>query len=146
VTPSAFPDAASYPDVAREPGRLTVGGRALALLRMDHTTARMVDVRPDASHGTLVARVDVPAGANGALALVGRTGTSPTSGKVFSSYALGASPGTLEVTLPDRPDFGRVTAVVVNTSATAIGYDENLAEYVYAGDRAAFRNLRVTGR
>jgi hypothetical protein len=146
VAPSPFPDAASYPDVDREPTRLTVGGAGVPLTRLDNTTARMFDVRPDPAHGTLVAHVDVPPGIKGALALVGRTGKSATSGRVLSAYAQTARGGPLEVTLPDRADLGRVTVVVVNATATAIGYDDDLFEVLYAGNRAPFRNVRVTAR
>lgn len=139
---SAFPDRASYPDVSRS-GSLTIDGAPRPSEVLDHTTFRLIDVTPDPAKGQARLHAELPSGLRGALALVGRTGSSNTEGTVTTVLQQLPSGGTGDVTLPNPGSYGRITAVLVNADPERSGYSYPTRDWIWTRDGQPFANVGV---
>lgn len=137
---SPFPDHASYPDMPRTGTPMSANGAAQAV-RLDHTTFALIDVAPDASKPSIDLHADVPAGMDGTVALVGRTGADPAAGTVTTSAQRLPSGGSAVVSLANPGAFGRITAVLVNEDFSQSGYG---TDWLWTRDGQVFQNVRVT--
>jgi len=119
-----FPDAGcgNYPDVERRAGTSLAIDGAPQPLTLDHTTFALVNVPVDGSKARAHLSATFPAGVDGGIALVGRTGTSATGGTVTSAFRRLPSGGTGELVLDNPGQYGRITAVLVNNSTANAGY------------------------
>jgi len=121
---SGFSEGSLYPDVERR-GSLTPGASTPTSVTLDHTTFAHMNVTPPAAGSDLELIASVPSGTAGAIALVGRTGSSPTSGTVTTRLLPLPQGGSGSVVLPDAGAMGRITAVLVNADASQSGYGTN---------------------
>lgn len=140
---SVYPDSGcgGYPDVERA-STLSIDGPAQSVT-LDHTTFRLLNIPVDASKAQAHLTATLPAGLNGAIAVVGRTGTNPGAGVVTTALRKLPSGGTGEVTLENPGQYGRITAVLVNASAQQTGYNQATEDYIWNQDAQAFSS-RVT--
>ncbi len=138
---SAFPDGSSYPDVTRTTPALAIDGSARSVT-LDHTTFRLIDVTPDASKAQIRLHADLPAGESGAIALVGRTGSSPTAGTVTTQLQQLPSGGSGDVTLASPGSYGRITAVLANADVSKSGY--GATDWLWSRDAQTFANVGVS--
>jgi hypothetical protein len=128
---AGFPD--HYPDVNRD-GTLPVGSQTEGFA-LPHTTFAFFDVPiPGDAPPTVRLTASLPAGTAGAVALVGRTGSDPNGGTVTSNLTQLPVSGTAAVQLDDPAQFGRITAVVVNSDPTRSGFDPQADDYVFTKD------------
>lgn len=141
ATPGVFPDA--YPDVPRDPTALVVDGTAVTRT-LDHTTHALLSVPVPGVAKTYTLTASLPAGVKGAIALVGRTGGSTTSGSVTTKLKQLPSGGAGSVVLPDAETYGRITAVLVNSDATKTGSKLGNGDWNWNADNKQFTNVRVT--
>jgi hypothetical protein len=131
---SGFPEGALYPDVTRA-GSASVNGTG-GTVSLNHTTYALIDVRPT-SAARIKLGMTMPAGTQGALALVGRAGEA-TGGestvvlKVLSKGGLGS------VTVDDPSRFSRLTAVLINSDAKTSGSAPLTRDWTYAHDKQPF--------
>ncbi len=131
---SGFPD--HYPDVPRD-GSLAVGQQTSAFA-LPHTTFEFFDVPVPADAPRTVRLIGtLPAGTAGAVELVGRTGPDPNGGTVTSNLTPMPDGGTAGVQLDNPAQFGRITAVVVNSDFLRSGFDLQANDYVFAHDAGA---------
>jgi hypothetical protein len=129
-----FPDAASYPDVARKGSlRKSANGKRIVL---DHMAYRLLNV-PKSSAARLKLSVS-SGGVRAGLALVGR---DDDTGRVVTAVKFLKHGGSGSVTLDSPGDFERITAVVVNADARANGFDRVRRDWNYTED-----NARLTAR
>ncbi|MBS1676959.1 MAG: hypothetical protein JST08_06200 [Actinobacteria bacterium] len=134
-----FRESYLYPDAPRQ-GSLTLGAPAVTR-HLNHTTFSLLGVH--APSGTAVeVHLTAPAGVGTGLALVGRVG-SERHGRTVKSVAYSRTGGTLTARLADPARFQRITAVVVNADATAVGYSARRLDWRYLTEEAPFR---VSGR
>jgi hypothetical protein len=129
-TPGAgFPD--RYLDVPRD-GVLPAGMQT-APFGLPHTTFAFFDV-PIPAASTIRLSGTLPVGTSGAIALVGRTGTDPAAGNVTTNLTHMPSGGTDVVSLDNPTQFGRITAVVVNSDPSRSGFDPVAQDWVFTRD------------
>ena len=130
-TDTAFPEGNLYPDVQRQ-GHLPLNG-AKRVRRLDHTTYRLLRVRPVTAKRL---RIDASgeAGVATAVAVVGRIGTE-AAGTVVSDIALKRRGGPMSVTLSRPQRFDRITAVLVNADARID--DFGMSDWHYTGNGAS---------
>jgi Family of unknown function (DUF6055) len=128
---AAFPD--RYPDVPRD-ALLPTGSQSVPFA-LPHTTFALFDV-PIPANAPRVIRLTgtLPAGTAGAIALVGRTGTDPNGGVVTTNLTPMAAGGTAAVSLDSPAQYGRITAVVVNSDPSRNGFDPVADDYVFTRD------------
>jgi hypothetical protein len=134
-TETAFPEAGAYPDVSRQ-GSLPLGGR-VRMRRLNHTTFQLLRVRPRAGRALVVDAV-APRGIAAGLALVGRIG-SERHGRVVRVSRFRRDGGRMAVRLPRPGRFDRITAVLVNADARAVGFSARRLDWAYLTDSAPFR-------
>lgn len=126
-----FPD--RYPDMPRD-GSLPVGSQTLPF-EVPHTTFALFDV-PVPANGPRTIRLTgaLPQGTQGAVALVGRTGADPNAGTVTTNVTSMPAGGIAAAQLDNPAQFGRITAVVVNSDTSVSGFDAQLDDYVFTKD------------
>ena len=124
---TGFPDL--YPDVVRSAAVPADGSRVA--LTMDHTTFQHLDV-PLGGLSTPAVQVTAafPEGISGAVALVGRTG-GDTDGAITTRIARVPGGGVARVRVEDPSQFARLTAVVIDSDATAFGFDEVTQDWIF---------------
>ena len=127
-TDTAFPEGSLYPDVERQ-GTLPANGAKRNRV-LDHTTYRLLRVRPANAKSLRVEAVGRPGIATG-LAVVGRIG-GQTDGTVVSDLALKRRRGTMRVQIARPGRFDRITVVLVNPDADVNGF--GLRDWRYTGD------------
>jgi hypothetical protein len=127
---SGFPD--HYPDVPRN-ASLPVGSQTQPFA-LAHTTFALFDVPVPAGAPSIRLTGTLPAGTNGAIALVGRTGGDPNGGTVTSNVVPMPTGGTAVVSLDNPAQFGRITAVVVNADPSQSGFDSNAQDWIFTKD------------
>jgi hypothetical protein len=138
---AGFPDL--YPDVPTRPS-LAVDSTAVSL-QLDHTTFAFRNLTPPTSPKPMVLTATLPTGLRGAIALVGRTGSSTDAGSVTTKIASTASGGRLSVVLPDAQNFGRITAVFVNADPTVTGsWDPAIQDWHFTKDGQSFTAVRAS--
>ena len=126
-----FPDVRRVRDQNNRPFRLVAdsGGGVATLL---HSSYALVDVAPTSS-ARLKLVGNMPRGARGAIALIGRVG-DPVGGAYVVRMNRLPRGGTGTITLEDPSEFSRVTAALINgdarTSGRTFGEDWN-----FIGDR-----------
>lgn len=134
-TDTVFPEADSYPDVARQ-GSLPLNGRILDR-RLNHTTFQLLRVH--ARGGRAVAlTATAPLGYASGVALVGRIG-SERHGHVISALTFKQNGGRMRVHLARPGRFDRLTAVLVNADTRASGFSARRLDWAYLTDSAPFR-------
>ncbi|HEX6711809.1 MAG TPA: fibronectin type III domain-containing protein, partial [Thermoleophilaceae bacterium] len=126
---SGFPD--HYPDMPRTAS--LPAGSGTAPFALPHTTFALFDV-PVTTGPTIRLTGTLPAGTNGAVALVGRTGPDPNGGAVTSSVTPMPSGGTGVVSLDNPGQFGRITAVVVNADPSQAGFSAQTQDWIFTKD------------
>jgi hypothetical protein len=131
-TDTAFPEGDLYPDVQRQGSLPTNGAERHRIL--DHTTYRMLQVKPTAAKALRINAFERP-GVAGAIAVVGRIG-SQTGGTVVSDLALQRRGGFMTVRLSHPERFDRITVVLVNADAKINGFGK--ADWHYTGNKAGF--------
>jgi hypothetical protein len=127
---AGFPD--RYPDVPRE-AQLPAGSETQPFA-LAHTTFALFDVPIPAGASTIRLTGKLPAGTNGAIALVGRTGPDPTAGAVTANVATMPTGGTNVVSLDNPAQFGRITAVIANADPSRSGFDPVAADWIFTKD------------
>jgi hypothetical protein len=134
-----FRESDLYPDVPRQG---TLAPDAPPVTRhLNHTTFSLIRVHAPTGRA-LEVHVTAPEGVAAGLALVGRIG-SERHGRTVKSVAYSAAGGTLTARLSDPARFQRITAVVVNADATAVGYSAGHLDWRYLTEGTPFR---VSGR
>jgi hypothetical protein len=126
---SGFPD--HYPDVPR--AATLPAGSETQPFALPHTTFALFDVPVPATSAIRLTGT-LPAGTIGAIALVGRTGADPNGGAVTSNVVPMPSGGTAVVSLDNPGQFGRITAVVVNSDPSRAGFDPNAQDWIFTKD------------
>jgi hypothetical protein len=76
----------------------------------------------------------LPTGTAGALALVGRTGPDLTSGDVTTKLTPLPAGGIGAVELDGPAQYGRITAIVVNSDVSKGGFDSTADDYIFTRD------------
>jgi hypothetical protein len=133
-TPDAgFPD--HYPDVPRD--GLLPAGNSTVPFALPHTTFALFDVPIPVGAPTIRLTGTLPAGAAGAVALVGRTGSDLNSGIVTTNLTPMPTGGTAAVSLDNPGQYGRITAVVVNSDTTRAGFDPQADDWIFIHDAGA---------
>lgn len=124
---TGFPDL--YPDVIRT-ATVPADGTRLATT-MDHTTFQHVDI-PLAGLSTPTVQVTAtfPEGISGAVALVGRTG-GDADGSLTTRIGRAPAGGVARARIDDPSQFARLTAVVVNSDATQLGFDQATQDWIF---------------
>ncbi len=130
---SGFSEGASFPDVERL-GGISVGDFP-STVELDHTTFALLDVTPTAA-GAVRMNVTAPADNVTGIALVGRTGSSPTAGTIATRFRLLPAGGSGSVELASPGNYGRITAVVVNADPSQSGF--GATDWNYTKDDASF--------
>ena len=132
---SGFSEGPLYPGVERR-GSLTVDAATSTPISLDHTTFAHLDVAPPAPGSDLELIASVPSGTAGAIALVGRTGSSDTAGTVTTQLLPLPQGGSGSVVLPNAGSMGRITAVLVNADVSQSGYGAN--DWTWTKDGQSF--------
>ena len=137
---SQFPDNGAYADVERSGEPLAVGaaGRTVSL---SHTAFALIDVTRKSSRSAVQLKVDVPAGLDATVALVGRTGPDPGAGRVVTETQRLPNGGKGTVTLANPGGYGRITAVLANADFSQSGH--NGSDWAWTRDGQAFQNVQV---
>ena len=131
---SGFPD--RYPDVPRD--GLLPAGTTTVPFSLPHTTFALFDVpAPADSPRAIRLTATLPAGTAGAVALVGRVGADPNAGTVTTQLTQMPVGGTAAVNLDNPAQYGRITAVVVNSDATSSGFDQTAGDWIFTKDATA---------
>jgi hypothetical protein len=134
-TDSVFREGNLYPDLPRQ-GSLGIDGTPIER-RLNHTTFQLLRVQAHSGRAVVVT-VTAPAGFTAGVALVGRIG-SELHGRVVSRLRFKPEGGPMSVRLPDPGRFSRITAVLINADATALGYSARRLDWNYLTDTAPFR-------
>jgi Family of unknown function (DUF6055) len=130
---SGFPD--PYPAVPRD-GVLAAGSETVPFA-LPHTTFALFDVPVPSSQPRVIRLTGtLPTGTAGAIALVGRTGADPAAGVVTTNLTPMPNGGTAAVSLDSPAQYGRITAVVVNSDPSRSGFDPAADDYVFTKDAA----------
>ncbi len=133
-TGSIFREGPLYPDVSRQ-GSLPTNGRPLTR-QLNHTTFQLL--RIDAKGGrAVVLNATAPGGAAAGIALVGRIGPE-RGGRVVSRLRFKRNGGRMAVRLARPGRFDRITAVLVNSDASAFGFSVRRLDWNYLTDTAPF--------
>jgi hypothetical protein len=139
---SGFPDL--YPDVPSRPDLPVDSGTASVTL--DHTTFAFADIQPPAPGLPIGVTANVPPGLKGAIALVGRTGSSDTAGTVTTKITSTKNGGRLLVVLPDASSFGRITAVFINADPSNTGFNSSTGDWNFTRDSQKFTAISASTR
>ncbi|HWO16765.1 MAG TPA: MXAN_6640 family putative metalloprotease [Solirubrobacterales bacterium] len=133
-TGAIFREGPLFPDASRQ-GSLSTDGRPL-IRSLNHTTFQLL--RVDARGGrAVVVDAEAPRGTAAGVALVGRIGTE-RRGRVVSRLRFKRGGGRMSVRLSRPGRFDRVTALLVNADATAVGFSARLLDWNYLTDTAPF--------
>ena len=133
-TGSIFSEAARFPNVSRQ-GHLPATGRPL-IRRLNHATFQLLRVGARGGRA-IVVNARAPRGVTSGLALVGRIGTE-RRGRVVSRLSFKRRGGRMAVRLRRPGRFDRITAVLVNADARAIGFSPRRLDWDYLTDTAPF--------
>jgi hypothetical protein len=133
-TAEEFPEGSLFPD-ARRQGHLPYGTGPQTRL-LNHTTFELLRVKAAAGKAAVVHAV-APEGIAAGLALVGRIG-SERGGRTVAELDYSRRGGTLVVRLADPGRFDRITAVLVNADATALGFSARRLDWRYLTDGLPF--------
>src|SRR3954452_809021 len=139
---SGFPD--TYPDIPAAARPNMAVGAGATTIQLDHTTFAFRDITPPASTATLTLTATLPTGLKGAIALVGRTGTSSTAGTVTKQIQRLTNGGVASVSLPNANSYGRITAVLVNADTTQTGFNNGKQDWAWSNDKQSFTGVGVT--
>lgn len=134
-TGAVFPEGQAFPDVTRQ-GSLPADGRPLDR-RLNHTTFQLLRVHAGAARAVVV-DLAAPRGIPAGLALVGRIG-SERRGRAIKVLRYKRSGGHMSVRLFRPGRFDRVTAVLINADARAVGFSARRLDWAYLTDSAPFR-------
>ena len=140
VPQAPFPTPAELPDVERR-GTLAADGAAVSVT-MDHLSFALYNV-PEAP-GPLRLAASFPEGTSAAIALVGRSGALDGGEVTTELLELpngGAGGVTIEQPAPFYDSGGRITAVLVNSDASQLGWSDSLGDWRWSRD-----SQRVTAR
>jgi hypothetical protein len=130
-----FPDV--YPDIpASQRPNMTVNASATSMT-LDHTTFAFRNIAPPGTPTTLRLAATLPAGLDGAVALVGRT----TGGTVVKSVQKTTTGGALSTTLA-AGTYARITAILVNSDTSTNGFAGS--DWNWTADNKSFTGVRVT--
>jgi hypothetical protein len=133
-TGSIFREGRLYPDVSRQ-GALPTNGRPLSR-SLNHTTFQLL--RVDTRGGrAVVVNAEAPREIAAGVALVGRIG-GERRGLVVSRLRYKRNGGRMAVRLPRPGRFDRVTAVLINADARALGFSARRFDWNYLTDTAPF--------
>jgi hypothetical protein len=133
-TGAIFREGPLFPDVPRQ-GSLPTDGKAL-VRSLDHTTFQLLRVDADGGRAVVV-NAEAPRGGAAGIALVGRIGTV-SRGRVVSRLRFKRGGGRMAVRLSRPGRFDRITAVLINADATAVGFSARLFDWNYLTDTAPF--------
>jgi hypothetical protein len=137
---SGFPDL--YPDVPTRPGLpVDIGSTSITL---DHTTFAFRDIQPPAAGLPIAVSATLPPGLKGAIALVGRTGSSDTAGTVTTKVTSTSTGGRVLAVLPDAASFGRITAVFVNADPSKSGFSSTTGDWIFTRNAQTFSGVRAS--
>ena len=133
-TGKGFRESDEFPDMPRQ-GRLVFGADAVTHL-LNHTTFETLRVLPRSGRAVVV-RAMAPQGTAAGLALVGRIGTE-RGGTTITRLDFSNRGGKLRVALSDPGRFSRISAVIVNADARAVGFSARRLDWRYLTDRVPF--------
>jgi uncharacterized protein DUF6055 len=133
-TGSIFREGPLFPDVSRQ-GSLSTNGEAFAR-SLNHTTFQLMRVEARGGRAVVI-DAEAPRGAAAGVALVGRIGTE-RHGRVVSRLRFKRGGGRIAVRLPRPGRFDRITAVLVNADARAVGFSARRLDWNYLTDTAPF--------
>jgi hypothetical protein len=133
-TGEGFRESSLYPNVPRQ-GELPLDGRPLTR-QLNHTTFQLLRVRPEGRRAVAL-HVTAPRGTAAAIALVGRIG-SERHGSEVRVLNFNRGGGRMTVRLRDPSRFSRITAVLVNADATALGFSARRLDWLYLTDQMPF--------
>lgn len=134
-TDAVFPEGHSYPDVSRQ-GSLPLGG-VVRRRQLNHTTFQLLRVHARSGR-TVVLSATAPRGIAAGVALVGRSG-SERRGRAVRVLGFDRHGGRMTVRLPRPGRFQRITAVLINADARAVGFSARRLDWAYLTDSAPFR-------
>ena len=123
---------------AATPLAIGAGGRTVSV---SHTAFALIDVARKSSRSAVQLKVDVPAGLDATVALVGRTGSDPGAGRVVTESTRLPNGGKGSVTLANPNGYGRITAVLANADFSQSGY--NGSDWAWARDGQAFKDVQI---
>jgi hypothetical protein len=136
---SQFAEGSTFPDIARASADGTTRPITLtpdvagASGKLSHTSYVLLNVRPDPGMQRMRLAVSTPRGTRMAIALVGRTGDEVTgTTEEFVRHLAKGGPGEITIDNPGR--FDRLTAVVVNSDASASRFSQSLGDWVWEKD------------
>jgi hypothetical protein len=132
---AVFPDI--YPDVPASLRPDMTLNAAGTTIQLDHTTFAFRNIAPPATPVPLTITATLPAGLDGAVALVGRT----TGGVVTPAITHTMSGGTITATLP-ADNYARITAVLVNADTSTSGFSSS--DWNWTADNKNFTGVRVS--
>lgn len=136
---SPFPDL--YPDVPNRPS-IPVDSPTSSIV-LDHTTFALRNIAPPGPGFPIALTATLPGGLKGAIALVGRTGSSDTGGTVTTQIDSTINGGRLRVLLPNASQYGRITAVFVNADPSNTGYNSGLGDWAFTKNDQSFSAIRA---
>lgn len=134
-----FEEGSTFPDIVRASDggsggalSLTPGDGVGISGSLDHTAYALVNVDP-AGAPTLRLAGALPAGTEGAVALVARSGPD-VGGAPGVQIAKLPRGGSGAVTLDNPGQYSRITAVIINADTTKSGYSGTLGDWVFKKD------------
>jgi len=133
-TGEGFREGRSFPDMERQ-GSLPLDGRPLNRL-LNHTTFTSLRVPARGGRAVTVEAV-APRGIASSLALVGRVG-SERQGRTVTRLDYARGGGRLAVRLREPGRYARITAVLVNADARAVGFSARRLDWRYLTDQIPF--------
>ena len=130
-----FPDV--YPDIPASQRPNMAINAAAATIALDHTTFAFRNIAPPGTPTALTLTATLPAGLDGAVAMVGRA----TGGTVTKVVQRTTSGGTLTAVLP-AGSYARVTAILVNADTSTNNFGGS--DWNWTADNKSFTSVRVT--
>jgi Family of unknown function (DUF6055) len=133
-TGEGFRESRRFPEMERQ-GSLPLDGRPLTRL-LNHTTFASLRVPARGGRAVTVQAI-APRGIASSLALVGRLG-SERQGRTVTRLDYGRGGGRLAVRLRDPGRYSRITAVLVNADASAVGFSARRLDWQYLTDQVPY--------
>jgi hypothetical protein len=133
-TGEGFRESRRFPDMQRQ-GSLPLSGRPLTRL-LNHTTFTLLRI-PARNGRAVTVRAIAPRGIASSLALVGRL-DSERGGRTITRIDFGRGGGMLTARLRDPGRYSRITAVVANADASALGFSARRLDWRYLTDQVPF--------
>jgi len=129
-----FRESRRFPDMQRQ-GALPLNGRPLSRL-LNHATFTLLRV-PVRRGRAIAVQAIAPRGIASSLVLVGRLG-SERGGRSVARLDYARGGGRLFVSLRDPARYNRITAVLVNADADAVGFSARRLDWRYLTDAIPF--------